>query len=126
MRAARRRDGGLLGFEQRWPESTPPAELTQTPSSLGNPTGLTATVASQSGEVSLSWTPAANASGYIIIAINVNDISGDVVAIPLNDGGLETSLVSGLTSGATYDVYVAATGTGGKFTLSEPARVTLP
>ena len=107
-------------------ESTPPAELTQTPSSLGNPTGLTATVASQSGEVSLSWTPAANASGYIIIAINVNDISGDVVAIPLNDGGLETSLVSGLTSGATYDVYVAATGTGGKFTLSEPARVTLP
>ena len=105
---------------------TAPAELTQTPSPLGNPTGLTATAASQSGEVSLRWTPAANASGYIIIAINVNDISGDVVAIPLNDGGLETSLVSGLTPGATYDVYVAATGTGGKFTLSEPARVTLP
>ena len=107
-------------------QSTPPAELTQTPSSLGNPTGLTATAASQSGEVSLRWTPAANASGYIIIAINVNDISGDVVAIPLNDGGLETSLVSGLTPGATYDVYVAATGTGGTFTLSEAARVTLP
>ena len=33
---------------------------------------------------------AANASGYIIIVINVNDISGDVVAVPLNDGDLDT------------------------------------
>ena len=122
-----RADGSVVCWgRNNYGQLTPPAELTQTPSPLGNPTGLTATAASQSGEVSLRWTPAANASGYIIIAINVNDISGDVVAIPLNDGGLETSLVSGLTPGATYDVYVAATGTGGAFTLSEPARVTLP
>ena len=30
--------------------------------------------------VEVSWVVAANASGYVIIAINVNDISGDVVA----------------------------------------------
>ena len=74
----------------------------------------------------VSWVVAANAFGYIIIAINVNDISGDVVAVPLNDGDLETQDLGGLTAGQTYDVYVAATGSRGKFTLSEPARVTLP
>ena len=71
----------------------------------------------------MSWSKAANASGYIIIAINVNDISGNVVAVPLNDGDLETKSVGGLAIGETYDVYVAATGSGGMFTFSEPVRV---
>ena len=74
----------------------------------------------------VSWVVAANAFGYIIIiAINVNDISGDVVAVPLNDGDLETESIGGLSPGATYDIYVAATGSRGKFTLSEAVRVTV-
>ena len=45
----------------------------------------------------MSWTKTANASGYIIIAINVNDISGNVVAVPLNDGDLERWAIDGLS-----------------------------
>ena len=92
---------------------------------LGTATGVRVEPTGQSGEVAVSWTAAANASGYIIIAINVNDISGDVVAVPLNDGDLETWSVGGLSAGETYDVYVAATGSGGRFTLSEAARVSV-
>ena len=39
-----------------------PAASIQTPSPLGNPTQLTAAAGSRSGEVSLRWTPAANAT----------------------------------------------------------------
>ena len=71
------------------------------------------------GALQVSWTKAANASGYIIIAINVNDVNRDVVAVVLNDGDLDTQNISGLTPGATYDIYVAATASGGMNTLSE-------
>ena len=76
------------------------------------------------GSLQVSWTKAANASGYIIIGINVNDVNGDVVSVPLNDGDLETWNIGGLTRGATYDIYVAATASGGRNTLSEAVRVT--
>ena len=76
------------------------------------------------GALQVSWTKAANASGYIIIAINVNDVNNDVVAVVLNDGDLDTRNISGLTPGETYDIYVAATGSGGTFTLSAAAQVT--
>ena len=93
---------------------------------LGTPDMMSASYSEETGMVEVSWTAAANASGYIIIAINVNDISGDVVAVPLNDGDLETWSVGGLSAGETYDVYVAATGNGGRFTLSDAVRVTVP
>ena len=76
------------------------------------------------GALQVSWTKAANASGYIIIAININDVNNDVVAVVLNDGDLDTRNISGLTPGATYDIYVAATASGGRNTLSDAARVT--
>ena len=91
---------------------------------LGTPDMVSASYSEETGMVEVSWVVAANASGYIIIAINVNDISGNVVAVPLNDGDLDMWNLGGLTSGETYDVYVAATGSGGMFTLSDAARVT--
>ena len=75
------------------------------------------------GALQVSWTKAANASGYIIIAINVNDVNNDVIAVVLNDGDLDTQNISGLTPGATYDIYVAATASGGMNTLSEATQV---
>ena len=92
---------------------------------LGTPDMVSASYSEETEMVEVSWVVAAKASGYIIIAINVNDISGDVVAVPLNDGDLETWSVGGLSAGATYDVYVAATGSGGRFTLSDAVRVTV-
>ena len=91
---------------------------------LGTPDMVSASYSEETGMVEVSWVVVANASGYIIIAINVNDISGNVVAVPLNDGDLDMWNLGGLTSGATYDVYVAATGSGGTFTLSAAAQVT--
>ena len=49
---------------------------------LGIPSMVSAFYSDQTGMVEVSWARAANASGYIIIAINVNDITGDVVAVP--------------------------------------------
>ena len=76
------------------------------------------------GALQVYWTKAANAMGYIIVAIDTADsmVGGDPVV--LNDGGVETRNISGLTPGATYDVYVIATGSGGDFELGEPYRVT--
>ena len=92
---------------------------------LGTPDMVLASYSEETGLVEVSWTKAANAFGYIIIAINVNDINGDVVAVPLNDGDLEMESIGRLSAGATYDIYVAATGSRGSFTLSEPARVSV-
>ena len=76
------------------------------------------------GALQVHWTKAANAMGYIIVAINTADsmVGGDPVV--LNDGDDETENISGLTSGATYDIYVIATGSGGAFELGDPYRVT--
>ena len=90
---------------------------------LGTVTDVTAN-SFPGGALQVSWTKAANASGYIIIAVNVNDVNGDVVAVPLNDGDLDTWNIPGLTPRATYDIYVAATASGGRNTLSDAARVT--
>ena len=93
---------------------------------LGMPEGVSAAYAEESGLVEVWWSVAANASGYIIIAINIDDINNDVVAAVLNDGDLETGSIGGLRPGASYDVYVAATGSRGRFTLSEAVRVLVP
>ena len=76
------------------------------------------------GALQVYWTKAANAMGYIIVAINTADstVGGDPVV--LNDGDAETRNISGLTPGATYDIYVIATGSGGAFELGEPHMVT--
>ena len=95
---------------------------------LGTPTGVVFGF-NEGGALQVSWTKAANGAGYIIIAVNTNDVNNDVVVAITNDGDDETQNISGLTRGATYQVYVAATGSGvdeagnAKFELSAPAEV---
>ena len=60
----------------------------------------------------MNWTKAANATGYIVIAVNTANVA-DVGATPVNGGDIETANISGLTVGATYDIYVVATAKGG-------------
>ena len=93
---------------------------------LGTPDMVSASYSEETEMVEVSWVVAANASGYIIIAINVNDISGDVVAVPLNDGDLEAwshrqadSRSRPMTS--TWLLRVVEAG----FTLSDAARATV-
>ena len=90
---------------------------------LGTPMDVTTGV-NRGGALQVSWTKAANAAGYIIIAININDVNNDVVTDVTNDGDDENWNIRGLTRGATYDVYVAATASGGRNELSEAVQVT--
>ena len=78
------------------------------------------------GALQVSWTQAANANGYFVYAINTDlrKINTDY-KIAAADGDEDTVRLIGLTRGDTYDVYVAATGSGGANTLSAPARVTV-
>ena len=91
---------------------------------LGTATGIGVGF-NRGGALQVYWTKAANAMGYIIVAIDTADsrtVGGDPVV--LNDGDAETRNISGLTPGATYDIYVIATGSGGAFELGEPYRET--
>ena len=64
------------------------------------------------GTLQVNWTKAANATGYIVVAVNTANVA-DVGATPVNGGDIETANISGLTVGATYDIYVVATAKGG-------------
>ena len=77
----------------------------------------------QGGALQVFWTKADNATGYFIMGINVATFEADRV-VPVNGGNVETFNISGLTPGATYDIYVVATGSGGAFELGQPFRVT--
>ena len=74
------------------------------------------------GVIQVTWDPAANAGGYIVIAISQVDNSVTSGAVnPGTDGTLPTTLnLAGLTSGERYFLYVATTGSGGDNTLSDP------
>ena len=63
--------------------------------------------------IQVNWDAAPNATGYIIYAVNVDeldDADGQVVVAPVNDAAAETYTLEGLNSGDTYDIYVVATG----------------
>ena len=74
------------------------------------------------GVIQVTWDAAANAAGYIVIAISQADNSAIAGAVnPGVGGALPTSLnLGGLTSGESYFVYIATTGASGDHTLSIP------
>ena len=89
---------------------------------LGIVTGVTADGANTGGSMQVSWVPAANAQSYIIIAVNIAVTSDTPTAVV--DGGMRTTgAVGGLTSGQTYNIFVAALGSLDRNTLSDPIRV---
>ena len=77
------------------------------------------------GALQVSWDQAANANGYFVYAINtdITKLNTDY-KIEAADGDEDTVRLLELTRGDTYDVYVAATGSGGANTLSMAAQVT--
>ena len=79
---------------------------------LGVATGVSVGPLNSGGTLQVNWTKAANATGYIVVAVNTANVA-DVGAIPVNGGDIETANISGLTVGATYDIYVVATAKGG-------------
>ena len=84
---------------------------------LGTVTGVSADGFNSGGAVQVSWTPAANAQSYIIIAVNIAATSDTRTAV-VNDAMAATGAVDGLTSGQTYNIFVAALGASDQNTLS--------
>ena len=92
-----------------------PQDTTHTPvvgPEVGPATGVTTGPFNAGGTIQVSWDVAPNATGYIIYAVNVDeldDANGQIVVAPVNDAAAETYNLGGLKSGDTYDIYVVAT-----------------
>ena len=82
------------------------------PEEVGPATGVTTGPFNEGGVIQVNWDPAPNATGYIIYAVNVDELNnpdGQIVVAPVNDAAAETYNLGGLKSGDTYDIYVVAT-----------------
>ena len=82
------------------------------PEEVGPATGVTTGPFNEGGVIQVNWDPAPNAVGYIIYAVNVDELDdpdGQIVIAAVNDATAETYTLSGLKSGDTYDIYVVAT-----------------
>ena len=79
---------------------------------VGPATGVTTGPFNVGGVIQVNWDPAPNATGYIIYAVNVDeldDANGQIVVRAENDGAADTYNLDGLNVGDTYDIYVVAT-----------------
>ena len=82
------------------------------PEEVGPATGVTTGPFNEGGVIQVNWDAAPNATGYIIYAVNVDeldDANGQIVVAAENDETAETFNLSGLNVGDTYDIYVVAT-----------------
>ena len=82
------------------------------PEEVGPATSVTTGPFNAGGVIQVNWDAAPNATGYIIYAVNVDeldDANGQIVVAPVNDAAAETFNLGGLKSGDTYDIYVVAT-----------------
>ena len=82
------------------------------PEEVGPATGVTTGPFNVGGVIQVNWGAAPNATGYIIYAVNVDeldDANGQIVVAAENDGTADTFNLSGLNVGDTYDIYVVAT-----------------
>ena len=79
---------------------------------VGPATSVTTGPFNAGGVIQVNWDAAPNATGYIIYAVNVDeldDANGQIVVAPVNDAAAETFNLGGLNVGDTYDIYVVAT-----------------
>ena len=85
------------------------------PEEVGPATGVTTGPFNEGGVIQVNWDAAPNATGYIIYAVNVDELDvadGQIVVAAVNNGATDTYNLDALNVGDTYDIYVIATAKG--------------
>ena len=89
-----------------------PSEVMEPGTELGKASNVTTGPFNEGGVVQVNWASAPNATGYIIYAVNVDELDdpdGQIVVKAVNDAAAMTYNLEGLNVGANYDIYVVAT-----------------
>ena len=89
-----------------------PPEVMEPGTELGKASNVTTGPFNEGGVVQVNWDSAPNATGYIIYAVNVDELDdpdGQIVVKAVNDAAAMTYNLEGLNVGANYDIYVVAT-----------------
>ena len=86
----------------------PSAAEAQAPGPLGNPANLTATPGGYAGEVSLRWTPAANATVHWVYYLDTTAPNSLWTAVKVGGGNVSAAEIPGLMIGTTYRFVVRA------------------
>ena len=114
-RVAAQNAAGIGAFTDAITTPRPAADHTHEPVAgpeVGPATSVTTGPFNEGGVIQVNWDAAPNATGYIIYAVNVDeldDANGQIVVAPVNDAAAETFNLGGLNVGDTYDIYVVAT-----------------
>ena len=105
-------DRGMAGADNTWGHGL--ATL-PSPEAVGPATSVTIGPFNEGGVVQVNWDAAPNATGYIIYAVNLDeldDANGQIVVRAANNGATDTYNLDTLNLGDTYDIYVIATAKG--------------
>ena len=112
-------DRGTAGADNTWGQGLATLPVPDSgvlmPDAVGPATGVTTGPFNEGGVVQVNWGAAPNATGYIIYAVNVDelhDANGQIVVRAENDGATDTYNLDALNVGDTYDIYVVATAKG--------------
>ena len=105
-------DRGTAGADNTWGHGLATLPVSD---AVGPATNVTTGPFNEGGVIQVNWDAAPNATGYIIYAVNVDELDvadGQIVVAAVNNGATDTYNLDGLNVGDTYDIYVIATAKG--------------
>ena len=105
-------DRGTAGADNTWGHGLATLPVSD---AVGPATTVTTGPFNEGGVIQVNWDAAPNATGYIIYAVNVDELDvadGQIVVAAVNNGATDTYNLDGLNVGDTYDIYVIATAKG--------------
>ena len=105
-------DRGTAGADNTWGHGLATLPVSD---AVGPATNVTTGPFNEGGVIQVNWDAAPNATGYIIYAVNVDELDvadGEVVVAAVNNGATDTYNLDALNVGDTYDIYVITTAKG--------------
>ena len=105
-------DRGTAGADNTWGHGLATLPVSD---AVAPATNVTTGPFNEGGVIQVNWDAAPNATGYIIYAVNVDELDvadGQIVVAAVNNGATDTYNLDALNVGDTYDIYVIATAKG--------------